>query len=175
MNFGPDPKARGSLKSGMVYALFGEDGWIYWAQVKSELAVGFFRFRSRSLDDAATALTSPVMLELTVAHYSIGRALRAGAWKKVGIREVGEDLQQSRPQVQWPAGEKKVHVLTGSSMFDGNSFETTLDGPKIQNLEIAAAWDAEYHIPNRVVAEYENAPEKNKFGGPVWLTRQRGR
>ncbi|MEM8725196.1 MAG: hypothetical protein AAGE86_06720 [Pseudomonadota bacterium] len=169
MSFEADPRARGSTKPGMVYAVSGEHGWIYWAQVKSELEIGFFRYRSKNPSEAEVALTHEVMVELMLSIPSIGRALRSGAWKKIGVRPIGESLAEQRLKVHWSDGHE---VATVHALGAEGGYQTSYDDPEIQDLDIIAAWDAEYHIPSRLTAEYEGEPEKNRFGGPMWQTRR---
>ena len=152
----------------MVYAVSGQDGWIYWARVKSELQIGFFRCRSKSLSDAEVALTHEVMVELMLSIPSIGRALRSGAWKRIGVRSIGDSLAKQRLKVRWSEGDviATVHALGAEG-----GYQTSYDDPEIQDLDIIAAWDAEHHVPSRLSAENEGEPEKNRFGGPVWQER----
>ncbi len=156
----------------MVYAVSGQDGWIYWAQVKSELEIGFFRYRSKGHSEAEVVLTHEIMVELTLSIPSIGRALRSGAWKKIGVHPIGESLAEQRKKVHWSEGDD---FATVHSLGQEGEYRTSIDDPEIQNLDIIAAWDAEFHIPSRLTAEFEQKPEKNRFGGPMWqMRRQRG-
>lgn len=175
MSFGPDPKARGSLRPGTVYAISGQEGWIYWAQVKSELEVGFFGYRSRELGDTGEALASEVVLELTVSHPSIGRALRSGAWKKLGTFPIGQSLAINRPRVHWSdvdleMGHTQVNVL---DLTKNESSVTSADDPAIQHLELAAAWDAEYHVPERLAVVFgDKQPAPYALGNVAFMRQQ---
>lgn len=57
--FDGDPKARADLKPGTLYAVTGEDGWIYYGQVAPNKAIGFFRFRAHELLQPQAVLTHP--------------------------------------------------------------------------------------------------------------------
>lgn len=153
----------------MVYAVSGQDGWIYWAQVKSELEIGFFRYRSKCRSEAEVVLRHEIMVELTLSIPSIGRALRSGAWKKIGVHPIGQSLAEQRMKVHWSEGDD---VATVRALGAEGGYQTSYDDPKIQDLDIIAAWDAEYHVQSRLTAEYEGKPEKNRFGGPLWQMRR---
>jgi hypothetical protein len=175
VSFEPDPKARGSLRPGTVYAVSGPDSWIYWAQVKSELEVGFFGFRSQDLADTEIAVQAEIVLELTLSHPSIGRALRSGVWKKLGVFAIGESLAFNRPRVHWSdvdreMGQTQVHVF---DLTKNEPAVTSVDDPAIQHLELAAAWDAEYHVPERLAVEFgDREPAPYALGNVAFMRRQ---
>ena len=58
--------ARADLTAGTLYAITGNDGWIYYGQVTPEKCVGFFQRRDRQLAEATDALAAPVMSVITV-------------------------------------------------------------------------------------------------------------
>lgn len=163
------------MRPGTVYAVSGIDSWIYWAQVKSELEVGFFDYRSHELADTDKALRSPIILELTVNLPSIGRAVRSGVWKKLGTFPIGQSLTINRPRIHWPdadrkTGQTQVHVI---DLTKNESGVTSVDDPAIQGLELAAAWDAEHHVPARLAVEFgdrEAAPFA--LGNVAFMRRQ---
>jgi hypothetical protein len=175
VSFAPDPKARRSLRPGTVYAISGQEGWIYWAQVKSELEVGFFGYRSRELADTAKALEYEVILELTVGHPSIGRALRSGVWKKLGIFPIGQSLAVNRPRIHWSdadrdMGHTQVNVI---DLTKNETSVTTADDPAIQDLELAAAWDAEHHVPERLAVVFgDKEPAPYALGNVAFIRRR---
>jgi hypothetical protein len=175
VSFGPDPKARGSLRSGTVYAVSGLDGWIYWAQVKSELEIGFFGHRSRDPTDTSKALESEIVLELTVGHPSIGKAVRSGIWKKIGVFRIGPSLAVNRPRVHWSdvdreMGHGQVNVL---DLTKNEGSVTFVDDPAIQHLELAAAWDAEYHVPERLAVVFgDKQPAPYSLGNVAFMREQ---
>ena len=56
---------------------------------------------------------------------------------------------------------------------DGDAdYDTRVEDPAIQDMEIIASWDAEQHIPARRTADVgpEDAPWH--VGGPVWRERR---
>jgi hypothetical protein len=166
--FASDPKARADLKSGTLYALMGEGGWIYYGQVTAEKSVGFFRRRDRHVAGAVTILSSSVMAVVTVAYPSITRALRAGQRKKLGRHELVEALRAPRRVVQWPVGTLNVTIWEGAEAIH----ETRVDDPGIQDLELMAVWDAQHHIPERLTADFGAEEPKWHVGGPIWRERK---
>lgn len=162
------PKARSDLKPGTLYAVVGEGGWVYYGQVAPDKAIGFFRRRDREVADVQTILSSPMMAVVTVAYPSITRALRAGRWAKLGRFELAEELRAPRRVVQWPVGTLNVIVWEGEETIQ----ETRVEDPAIQDVELMAVWDAEYHIPARLTADFgAEAPEWH-IGGPIWRERR---
>ncbi|WP_394729572.1 hypothetical protein [Altererythrobacter sp. GH1-8] len=166
--FKADPMARADLKPGTLYALLGEQEWVYYGQVTSDKKVGFFRRRDREVAAVEAIVTSPIMSVVPDVHPSIGRALRSGRWQKLGRCELVPDLQISRRVVQWPVG-----TLTVTVWDEGGAVtETRLDDPAIQNLEVIAGWDAEEHIPSRLTADFGHETAEWHVGGPVWRERR---
>lgn len=156
------PNARADMIGGSVYAVSGEGGWVYYGQVTPDKRVGFFRFRSRGVVEVADVLAAPVMTVISVGIPSITSALRSGRWKKLGRFGVVPALVEPRPSVQWPVGTLTVTVWTA----DG-SWNTRVEDPAIQNMEIMAAWDAEAHIPPRLTADYGEEEAPWHVGGPI--------
>jgi len=166
--FEPSPKARAVLSPGMVYAVAGPEGWLYFGQVTSDKRIGFFRYRTRTLDAWAEVLSKPVMAEVNVSYSSIGRALRSGAWKRLQSASLHLELRHPRAQVQWPVGASTVLVWPGGG---GAPYATAPDDPEIQDLEIMATWDAEAHIPERLAADFGD-PVEEPLLGSVARTRR---
>ena len=166
--FTADPKARADLKSGTLYALVGEGGWVYYGQVTPEKSVGFFRRRDREVSDVSSVLCSPVMAVVSVAYPSITRALRAGQWTKVGRYELVESLRAPRRVVQWPVGTLNVAVWEGADTIH----ETRVEDPAIQDLELMAVWDAQHHIPARLTADFGAEEPSWHVGGPIRRERR---
>lgn len=139
------------------------------------LEVGFFGYRSRELADTEIALESEIILELTVGHPSIGRALRSGMWKKLGAFPIGQSLAINRPRIHWSdadqrMGQTQVRVV---DLARSESSVTSIDDPAIQYLELAAAWDAEYHIPKRLsVAFGDKEPAPYALGNVAFMREQ---
>lgn len=166
--FEVNPKARADLKSGTLYALFGEGEWIYYGQVTSEKSVGFFRRRDHEVANVKDILSSPVMSVVSVAFPSITRALRAGRWVKLGRYDLAGALHIVPPQVQWPVGTLAVTIWEGG----GATRETRLEDPAIQDLEVVAVWDAEHHLPARLTADFGVEEAAWHVGGPVSRERK---
>ncbi|TDK65961.1 hypothetical protein [Sapientia aquatica] len=166
--FSPAPNARGSLKPGTLYAIAGEDDWIYYGQVDQGKKIGFFRFRSKQLVLNEEILTNTVMSRVNVVYSSIGSALRKGSWKLLGIGAIHKELLHSLSVVQWPVGTLTVTIWT-----DGKkSGETRVEDPKIQDFEIIAGWDAFYHIPGRLRVDFEGDDSNTMIGGPIRRERR---
>jgi hypothetical protein len=166
--FAADPKARADLKPGTLYALIGENDWIYYGQVTPEKKVGFFHRRDREIATAEEILAAPLLAVVVVAYPSITRALRNGRWKKIGRFEIAGDLSAPRPEVQWPVGTLEVTVWFG----DEPKLETTIDDPAIQDFELMAVWDAVHHIPARLTADFGVEPAEWHVGGPILRERK---
>jgi hypothetical protein len=166
--FGVDPKARAALTPGTLYAIAGEEGWIYYGQVTPNKLIGFFRHRGRGISDPGEVLAAPIMARVAVIHQSIGQALRAGHWKKLGKYDVHPELLKPVSFVQWPVGTLMVTIWDGGRA----GHETTIDDPAIQDMEIIAGWDAVHHIPQRLTADFGVEPPEWHVGGPVRRQRR---
>ena len=172
--FPEDPKARTDLNAGTLYAIWGTGDWIYYGQVAGDKSVGFFARRDREIAGSAAVFDSSIMSRVTVAFPSVGRALRAGAWKKLGKYPLRRELAGDRPVVQWPVGTLEVTVWTGRVQ----RLTTRVEDPSIQDLEVIAAWDAIAHIPDRLLMDHApneaSSTVKNAWsiGGPVWRQRR---
>jgi len=156
------------MKAGTLYAVSGQDGWIYYGQITPEEYVGFFKTRSRNIIDAETIFGASVMSVVSVNHSSITRALREGLWKKLGHFAPTDALIEPRPLVQWPVGTLIVTVFS-RGIADWN---TRVENPAIQDMELAASWDAKYHIPARLTADFGVEPAEWHVGGPVHRERR---
>ncbi|MEM7744817.1 MAG: hypothetical protein AAF409_14005 [Pseudomonadota bacterium] len=166
--FEPNPKARADLKPGTLYAVVGENGWIYYGQIDPDKSVAFVRRRDRSVAEASEILSSDLMSVVTVFYPSIGEALRSGAWEKIGRYPIGEKLGTRPRRVQWPVGTITVTVWD----HRGTSFGTTVQDPEIQHLEVMSAWDASHHIKERLTADFGVEDPAWHVGGPVWRERK---
>jgi hypothetical protein len=159
--------SRADLKSGTLYAICGEAHWIYYGQVMADKRIGFFRRRDRVLAHPSEVLSASVMGVVSVGYPSITTALRSGAWLKLGRFELVGDLQRPWPIVQWPDGALTVNVSAGTDEYD-----TRVENPLIQNMEVIAIWDAEHHIPARLTADFGQEEAAWHIGGPVWRERK---
>lgn len=165
--FGEQPAARTDMTAGALYAIAGGAGWIYYGQITPEKKVGFFRRRDRELPDSGIVLESPIMSVVIVACPSIGRTVRAGRWKKLGRFPTVDALIAPQPSVEWSVGTLTVTVCTGPAEYD-----TSVDDPAIQNLELMAVWDAEDHIPGRLTADFGAEKAEWHVGGSIRRERQ---
>ena len=166
--FQPDPVAKRDLKLGTLYAVSGEGGWIYYGQVTQDKRIGFFHHRDREVRETESIVAFPVMARFSVQHVTIGQALRGGYWRKLGKFDLNRDLQNSLPCVQWPVGTSTVTIW-----IDGRAaYNTLVHDPTIQDYEIIASWDAIYHVPERLTADFGNEPAAWYVGGPVWRQRR---
>ena len=166
--FEPASSARADLKPGTLYAVCGQDGCIYYAQVTPEKSMGFFKRRDREISDVDAILALPVMSVITVAYPSITRALRSGSWKKLGRRSTVHALNAPWPLVQWPVGTLIVTVCLGGDP----SRDTRVEDPTIQDMELMAVWDAEFHIPARLTADFGIDEADWHVGGPIRRERR---
>ena len=166
--FASDPKARADLKPGALYALFGESDLIYYGQVTPDEKIGFFHRRDHEVAEPATILATPIMSIVSLWVPTIGLALRAGHWKKLGRFEVAEGLRLRAPAVQWPVGTLTVTVCDGAKP----PYETRVDDPAIQDFEVMSVWDAEEHIPARLTADFGVEEAEWHVGGPVRRERK---
>lgn len=172
--FDADPKARGDLKAGVVYAIAAPDGSIFYGQVCPDKSVAFFERRDQNLADAQTACVGPILSRFVVFHYSIGEALRGGVWRKLGRAALQPELETDRYVVQWPVG-----TLTVSVWFGDRIVRTTrIEDPAIQAFEIMSVWDAAFHVPLRLLVDCSPSEAENEsstawsVGGPVWRERR---
>lgn len=161
------PSSRADLKSGTLYAVTGEAQWIYYGQVTPDKRVGFFRRRDHNIASPIDILSTSLMAVIDVSYPSITRALRSGAWSKLGRFELIGALKKPWPMVQWPVGTLVVGVSDGDTEYD-----TRVEDPVIQNMEIMAVWDAEHHIPARLTADFGEEEALWHVGGPIWRERR---
>ena len=166
--FPPAPRARADLKPGALYAVDGGDSFIYYGQVALNKQLGFFRFRSTTVA-IAEALSFEVMSRFSVSHPSIGRALRAGTWFSLGRHEVRSALVEEPVLVQWPVGTLEVTLWKGGTVLR----TTQVHDPAIQHLEVIAAYDAVFHVPSRVKADFTQTLDTWSVGGSIWRERRK--
>lgn len=139
--------------------------------------IGFLRYRTRSLDVPKSLADYPLMNRISIFEGSPGRALRSGKWKLLGRDELHPDFGDSVMLVQCPVGTNNVIVwqyenaLTSSPALT-RQWETRIDDPEIQDFEVMAVWDAEYHIPERLKGDYGEEEATWHVGGPVWRHRR---
>jgi hypothetical protein len=160
--FPPLPSARASLKQGALYAIDGDDGFIYYGQVMPEKSIGFFRVRSEVVSIPA-ALSSEVMSRFLVGYPSIGRAVRSGKWLSLGAHPIHTALYNEAATVQWPVGTVEVTIWKGGVTIG----TTQVHDPSIQDLEIIAAYDAEFHVPERLRVDYNGSGDAWSVGGSI--------
>ena len=165
--FEAEPKARADMQVGTLYAISGVRNHIYYGQVTADKSIGFFRRRDEYLAHSEDIFSSSIMSVVTVAYPSITRALRTGVWKKLGRFELVSQLSRVPGRVHWPVGTLLVTVCGD----DDSEYETSVDDPSIQDLELMTVWDAEHHIPSRLEADFEQNSESWKTGGTVLQKR----
>jgi hypothetical protein len=165
--FPNQPGARADLREGVLYAVDGRDGNIYYGQVCAKRDIGFLRYRSKNID-GATAVAQSVMSRFMVNWPSIGRAIREGTWVKVGKYPIHPQLRSEPQTVQWPVGTLRVSVWQKGDVVR----ETDVHDPTIQHLEVIMVYDASSHVPARLVADFTNSEDSWKVGGTVWRERR---
>jgi hypothetical protein len=172
--FEENPQARSDFKAGTLYAIWGPADWIYYGQVAADKSVAFYFRRDRDIAAAGEVLASPIMSRIAVGLDSVGRALRSGAWKKLGKHPLSDGLESVQPTVQWPVGTLDVTIWIGPTQ----GRLTCVEDPAIQNMEIIASWDAISHVPARLALDYAPDEAANtvanawSIGGPIWRERR---
>lgn len=81
---------------------------------------------------------------------------------------MADERAAPRPSVQWPVSTLTVTVCAG----DGPDYDTRVEHPTIQNMELMAVWDAAVHIPARLTADYGAEEAEWHVGGPIWRERR---
>jgi hypothetical protein len=71
--------------------------------------------------------------------------------------------------VQWPVGTLEVTLWRGGTIVK----TTQVHDPAIQDLEIIAAYDAVFHVPSRLRADFTRAHDAWSAGGTVWRERRK--
>jgi hypothetical protein len=157
-----------SSKPGTVYAITGYDDYIYYAQIAADGTIGFFKFRSSSLEDFKTVSTNSIMSRFIVSFPSIGRALRSGLWLKLGVHRLIPELNNSVEMAQWPVGELNVSIWRDEEIVK----ETSVFDPEVQQIEIIQAYDADYHVNDRLQADFEDPENVFEVGGNISRERK---
>lgn len=160
--FTPLSSARASLKPGALYAIDGDDGFIYYGQVTPDKSIGFFRVRGQSVSIPA-ALSAELMSRFLVGSPSIGRALRSGQWLSLGTHPIHVALYDDAARVQWPVGTTEVTIWKSGLTIGA----TQVHDPSIQDLEIIAVYDAQFHVPERLRVDYDGAGNAWPVGGTI--------
>lgn len=160
--FPPLANGRASLKQGALYAIDGGDGFIYYGQVTPEKRIGFFRAKSEVVSIPA-ALSADVMSCFLVGYPSIGRAVRSGKWLSLGTHPIHSALRDQASTVQWPVGTLEVTIWKGGVAIG----TTQVHDPNIQDLELIAVYDAEFHVPKRLRVEYNDSRDAWSVGGSI--------
>lgn len=165
--FPPSPNARAGFRVGTVYAIDAGDSYIYYGQIDVDQSAGFFKYRTMKLSPAEEALGSAVMSRLGVCHQSIGEAVRAGTWLKLGRYPLNQELEESQFLVMWPFMSTHVTVWKGNKEIRS----TVLHDPEIQDLQIMIVYDAARNIPGRLPAEFRSGSAAWHLGGTVMRER----
>lgn len=155
-------KSRANLKPGALYAIDGDDSYIYYGQVAPNKQIGFFRFRSRVVL-IQEALAAAPMSRFGVNYSSIGVALREGKWLNLGCHELRPELLEEPILVQWPVGTLTVTLWKGRDILR----QTLVHAPEIQDLEIIASYNATYHVPARLRADFNETADAWMVGGSI--------
>lgn len=167
LKFPKDPKAKASFVPGTLYAVAVDD-FIFYCQVAANQSLGFFRVRSNNILEIKEILRYPIMSRFGISRPSLGRALRDGYWIKLGKGNLKQELSEPAPTVQWPVGELKVSVwLDGKIVKETSAFD-----PEIQSFEMVNAYDAIFHVPERLLVDYTKDSEEFESGGTVWRQRK---
>mgnify|MGYP005986193731 CR=1 FL=1 len=168
MSFDVIPKAKSSSKPGTIYAIAGEDDYIYYGQISADKTIGFFKFRTELLMTMEEVVLHPIMSRFIVNFPSIGRAMRKGLWQKMGSAKLPEQLNNTIDTAQWPVGELNVSIWRGGEVIKN----TSVFDPTIQDIEIIQAYDADYHVIERLKADYENPDNSFEVGGSIKRERK---
>ena len=152
---------------GTLYAVAVDD-FISYCQVAANQSLGFFRVRSNNILEIKEILRYPIMSRFGISRPSLGRALRDGYWIKFGKGNLKQELSEPVPTVQWPVGKLKVSVwLDGKIVKETSAFD-----PEIQSFEMVKAYDAIFHVPERLLVDYTKDSEEFESGGTVWRQRK---
>lgn len=98
--FGPARGKRGAPPSGLLFAINGTEGWIYYAQApqyRDEEVLGLLKVRSKALLPTDTVLQAPVMGRVRIFPQDIWPLVRRGAWKMLGVYPPIPPLDQRTP------------------------------------------------------------------------------
>lgn len=163
----PTTNLRAVMKPGMVYAVDGQRGWIYVCQIGIDRTLGFINVRNPSPQAPVFDPGAALFSRFSVTYPSITRALRSGHFLKIGMSPLHPELATPQATVTWPPGDD-VSVLLGN----GDVFKTRVDDPQVQGFECAAVWDAFYHLPARLEADFGVEPAEWHVGGPIWRQRE---
>jgi hypothetical protein len=139
---------------------------VYYGQIAGNKQFGAFRHRGEAITSEA-ALAAEIMSRFCIDLPSVGRALRSGAWAFLGRYTLRQELKREPVLVQWPVG------TTTATLWEGPKQLTNVAvwEPSIQNLEVIAAYDAEYHVPQRLRADFEQPADAWRVGGSVLHNR----
>ena len=160
------PRARSDLSPGSLYAIGGPSGYLYYGQVAPNKQLGFFRIRTERPNPTA-ALGSQIMSRFGVALPSIGRALRTGHWLMLGRQPLHPNLRVEPVTAQWPVGALAVTLWQGTRQLG----RAEIADPKIQELEVIAAYDAVLHVPERLASDFDQVADAWRVGGSVYRHR----
>jgi hypothetical protein len=173
------PQARASWEPGTLYAINGVEGWFYYGQVSAQKgAIGFLRYRTLDIESRPEiVLQYPLISRIGIAWPSLGRALRAGRWHFLGRAPLHPDLANPYGIALCPVGTNNVQIWVyqdrpGQPATIVRTWHTRIDDPEIQNFEVASAWDAEHHIPQRLKADFGAEEGDWHVTGPVWRHRK---
>lgn len=168
MKFEKSPKARASIKEGVLYAIDGQDGFIYYGQLGRDKSVGFFKHRDIELSRKFSPPSHRIMSRFMISFPSIGRALRSGMWLKLGKFELHDDLQDYMVLVQWPVDTLDVLVWKGDKIIK----KTNAFDPEIQEFELMQVYDAVAHVAKRLQVDFDPSAENPEVGGSVRKERK---
>lgn len=172
--FGPNPAARSDLKAGTIYAVAAPDGSIFFGQVCADKSFAFFRARETRPVSFEPSASMPVMSRFSVNLPSVGDALRAGIWMRTGRAALSPELELENTYVQWPVGTLNVQVWRGPAIIS----RTRVEDSAIQDIERMSAWDADAHVPLRLLVDFAPddaarvSPTAWAVGGPIWRERR---
>jgi hypothetical protein len=171
------PQAKASRAPGTLYAINGGEGWFYYGQDSAQGDIGFLRHRTSDIERRPEiVLPYPLMSRVCIEWPSLERALRTGRWHFLGGAPVHPDLAKPYGVVLCPVGTNNVQVWVyqdrpGQPATIVRTWHTRIDDPEIQNFEVASAWDAEHHIPQRLKADFGEEEADWHVSGPVWRHR----
>lgn len=163
--FVADRSLKASWRPGTLYAVDGGEGWLYYGQVTWDEAIGFLKFRSSQLVDIENIQSFETMCRVSVSRPSVGRALRDGYWKNLGTRILHENWSKPFGLAQCPVFTN--YITASLHQFSGNKkgavlrkWQTRIDDPEVQDFEVISSWDALFHMPMRLKADFgaESAP-----------------
>ncbi len=158
-------RAGDRMLPGTVYTVTVGDRTVF-AQVDPWRSVAFFKSQTETGNPLQASLLKQPLCALHVNFQSVGRVLKTGAWRALGVHPMSEIVRSPKRFAHWPSFSETLVVWCGTSP------ERVLrhDDPEVQDVELMAVWDAQIQVPKRLEDELGIQFHPN-MTGPVWRER----